>query len=192
MNTEPITTADVVEYLSNAKARDLSDLITKLENALGVKAPGVGFAPPPTTTVPTPVVEQTEFDVVLTAAGEKKIEVIKVVRSLTGLGLKEAKDLVESAPNAVIREGVSKTDADKALTDLTGGWRGHPPVRCYEPGCNGTMRFKRKGRLACRAYPGQFFEDCTFNACKTCGKDSVTIPAMGTQLDRMAAEQEER
>jgi large subunit ribosomal protein L7/L12 len=102
----------IVDELSTLTVLEAADLAKMLEEKWGVSAaaavavaaaPGAGAAP---------VEEKTEFDVMLMAAGEKKIEVIKEVRALTGLGLKEAKDLVEAAPKAV-KEGVTKDEADK-------------------------------------------------------------------------------
>ena len=120
-----IKQADVVDYIKNLKLVEVQELIKTLEDELGVEAaaaapmmmgvmPGAGAA--------EEVEEQTEFDVVLTSFGEKKIQVIKAVRALTGLGLKEAKDLVEGAPKAV-KEGVDKDtaeDAKKALEEAGG------------------------------------------------------------------------
>ena len=114
----------VVDYIKNLKLGEVKALIEKLEEELGVKASapvmamaagagaGAGAAP-------AAAVEQTEFDVVMTAHGDNKIGVIKVVRELTGLGLKEAKALVESSP-AKVKEGVSKDDANTAAEALKG------------------------------------------------------------------------
>lgn len=110
----------LIEALSNLSILEASELIKELEIKWGVKAStGGGFA------MPSPVsgddnsaaVEKTEFDVELIAAGEKKIQVIKVVRELTGLGLKEAKDLVDGAPK-IVKQGVSKTDAESVKSKL--------------------------------------------------------------------------
>ena len=103
--------------LTLKQAKELSDY---LEEVHGIKpAAGGGMMMAPTTGGPGPaaVVEKTEFDVVLEGFGDKKIGVIKVVRSLTSLGLKEAKDLVEGVPSKV-KEGVSKEDAEKAKKEL--------------------------------------------------------------------------
>ena len=119
------TQSDVVDYIKNLKLVEVQELIKTLEDELGVEAaaaapmmmgvmPGAGAA--------EEVEEKTEFDVVLTSFGEKKIQVIKAVRALTGLGLKEAKELVEGAPKAV-KEGVDKDtaeDAKKALEEAGG------------------------------------------------------------------------
>jgi len=114
---------EVVDYIKNLKLAEVKALIETLENELGVKAsaPMMAMAGPAAAAAPAaPVEEKTEFDVILAAAGEKKIDVIKVVRQLTNLGLKEAKELVESAPKPV-KSAVSKGDAaaaKKALEDV--------------------------------------------------------------------------
>jgi large subunit ribosomal protein L7/L12 len=116
-----ITREQVVDFLSNLPVIQLSDLIKTLEDKWGVKAapiavaaaPGGGGAAP----VAAPVEEKTEFNVELKEAGANKISVIKVVREITGLGLKEAKDLVEGAPKT-LKEGVSKADADEMKKKL--------------------------------------------------------------------------
>jgi large subunit ribosomal protein L7/L12 len=104
-----VTREQVIDYLSGLTIMDLAGLVKDLEEKWGVKAAaGVAVV---AQAGPAPVVEeQTEFDVILTAHGEKKINVIKVVREITGLGLKEAKDLVENPPGK-IKEGISKEDA---------------------------------------------------------------------------------
>jgi len=114
---------EVVDYIKNLKLAEVKALIETLENELGVKAsaPMMAMAGPAAAAAPAaPVEEKTEFDVILAAAGEKKIDVIKVVRQLTNLGLKEAKELVEAAPKPV-KTAVSKDDAaaaKKALEDV--------------------------------------------------------------------------
>ncbi len=103
----------VVDYLSNLPVIQIAELIKTLEDKWGVKAAPVAVAAAPGAgggAAAAPAEEQTEFTVELKEAGAKKIEVIKVVREITGLGLKEAKDLVEAAPKS-IKEGVSKADA---------------------------------------------------------------------------------
>ena len=101
----------VVDYLSNLPVIQIAELIKTLEDKWGVKAAPVAVAGPATTAAPVAAAEeQTEFTVVLKEAGPNKINVIKVVREITGLGLKEAKDLVEGAPKD-LKEGVSKADA---------------------------------------------------------------------------------
>ncbi|MDH4157858.1 MAG: 50S ribosomal protein L7/L12 [candidate division Zixibacteria bacterium] len=110
---------EIVEKISALSAMDLADLSKAIQEKFGVTAAApvamaVGAVPGAAAAVEE---EQTEFDVVLNAAGDKKIQVIKVVRELTSLGLKEAKDLVESAP-AKVKEGLSKDDAQKAKAKL--------------------------------------------------------------------------
>ena len=114
-----ISREQVVDYLSNLPVIQIAELIKELENKWGVKAaPAViaGAAAP--TAAPAEVkVEQTEFDVILSATGANKIQVIKAIREITGLGLKEAKDLVEAAPKTV-KEQVSKADAEEMKKKL--------------------------------------------------------------------------
>ncbi len=118
------TIESLVETISGLTAIELSELKTALEDKFGVTAaaPMMGM-PMMMAAADAPVVEEkTEFDVVLTEAGANKLQVIKVVREVTGLGLKEAKDLVDSAPSK-IKEGVGKDEADKlkkALDDAGG------------------------------------------------------------------------
>ncbi|MBF6561392.1 MAG: 50S ribosomal protein L7/L12 [Candidatus Binataceae bacterium] len=103
----------VKDYLKNLSLLDAAALVKELEQELGVSAAApmaMAAAPAAGGGAAAPAAEQDEFAVVLTAAGDKKIQVIKVVRELTGLGLKEAKDLVDGAPKAV-KEGVSKAEA---------------------------------------------------------------------------------
>jgi large subunit ribosomal protein L7/L12 len=109
-----INREQVVDFLSNLPVIQLADLIKTLEDKWGVKAAPVAVAASaagPAAAAAAPVEEQTEFNVNLKEAGANKIAVIKVVREITGLGLKEAKDLVEAAPKA-LKEGVSKADAE--------------------------------------------------------------------------------
>jgi large subunit ribosomal protein L7/L12 len=109
-----ITREQVVDYLSNLPVIQIAELIKDLENKWGVKAAPAAVAMAPAAGGGAPAAaaeEQTEFTVVLAAAGANKIQVIKVVREITGLGLKEAKDLVEAAPKPV-KEGVSKADSE--------------------------------------------------------------------------------
>jgi large subunit ribosomal protein L7/L12 len=111
-----VTKEDVIEFIANMSVLDLSLLVKELEEKFGVSAAapvammaagaGAGAA------AAAPAEEKTEFDVILTAHGEKKINVIKEVRAITGLGLKEAKDLVEGAPKTV-KEGATKDEAAK-------------------------------------------------------------------------------
>ena len=117
------TKEEILDSISNMTVLELSELLKDFEEKFGVTA----AAPAAAAAAPAgggggaveEVEEQDEFDVVLTAAGDKKIQVIKEVRSLTSLGLKEAKDLVDGAPKAVL-EKVSKEDAEKARTALEG------------------------------------------------------------------------
>jgi large subunit ribosomal protein L7/L12 len=108
----------LVDDLSKLTVLEAADLAKLLEEKWGVSAAAaVAVAAAPGGAAAAPVEEKTEFTVVLTAAGEKKIEVIKEVRALTGLGLKEAKDLVEGAPKPV-KEGVNKEEAEKVKAQL--------------------------------------------------------------------------
>ena len=118
------STQEWIDELKSISVLELSERIKALEEAFGVSAAAVAAAPAGGAAggggdAAEAEEEQTAFDVVLTGAGDKKINVIKEVRGLTSLGLKEAKDLVESAPKAVL-EGVSKEDADKAKEALEG------------------------------------------------------------------------
>ena len=108
----------IVDDLSSLTVLEAAELAKLLEEKWGVSAAAaVAVAGPAAGPAAAPVEEQTEFTVMLTAAGEKKIEVIKEVRAITGLGLKEAKDLVEGAPKAV-KEGVNKDEAEKIKKQL--------------------------------------------------------------------------
>jgi large subunit ribosomal protein L7/L12 len=113
-----ITREQVVDYLSNLPVIQIAEMIKDLENKWGVKAApaavAVAAGPAPVAAV---VEEKTEFDVVLANAGANKIQVIKAIREITGLGLKEAKDLVEAAPKTV-KEAVSKADAEEMKKKL--------------------------------------------------------------------------
>ena len=116
-----ITKQDVISFIENMTVLELSELVKELEEKFGVSAaampmamaaPGAGGDAPAAAQE-----EKTEFDVVLTGVGDKKIQVIKEVRALTGLGLKEAKDLVDGAPKPV-KEGLSKEEAETARAQL--------------------------------------------------------------------------
>lgn len=114
--------AEILDAIAGMTVLDLSELIKAMEEKFGVSAAAaVSAAPAASAAAAAPAVEeQTEFTVMLLAAGEKKVEAIKVVRAATGLGLKEAKDLVDGAPKAV-KEGISKADAaalKKQLEDV--------------------------------------------------------------------------
>ena len=114
-----ITMDAVVEYISNLSLLEASKLVKTLEEKLGVSAaaPVAVAAAPAATTNAAPAEEKTEFDVILASFGENKVAVIKEVRAITGLGLKEAKDLVEGAPKAV-KEGIAKEEAEKLKAQL--------------------------------------------------------------------------
>ena len=107
----------IVDELSTLTVLEAADLAKMLEEKWGVSAAAAVAAAGPAAAAAAPVEEKTEFTVMLTAAGDKKIEVIKEVRALTGLGLKEAKDLVEGAPKAV-KEGIPKEEAEKVKAQL--------------------------------------------------------------------------
>jgi large subunit ribosomal protein L7/L12 len=112
-----ITKEDVVQFIENMSVLDLSNLIKDLEEKFGVSAAAMA-APVAAAGGDAAVVEEkTEFDVVLQAAGEKRINVIKIVRTITGLGLKEAKDFVDSLPKAV-KEGLPMSEAEDVLKQL--------------------------------------------------------------------------
>lgn len=106
----------IVEELSTLTVMQAAELSKLLEEKWGVSAAAPAAAAAPVASGEA-AAEKTEFDVILSAAGDKKIEVIKVVRALTGLGLKEAKDLVDGAPQPV-KQGISKAEADKIKADL--------------------------------------------------------------------------
>lgn len=115
-----IARAELLDAISNMTVLELSTLIKEMEEKFGVSAAAaVAVAAPAAAGAAAPAAEeQTEFTVMLNACGESKVNVIKVVRAITGLGLKEAKDLVDGAPKAV-KEGVSKKDAEDILKQLT-------------------------------------------------------------------------
>ncbi len=112
-----ITKADVLEFISNLSVLELSELVKEFEEKFGVSAAPVMVAGVGGGAAAEAAEEKTEFNVVLADAGAEKIKVIKVVRELTGLGLKEAKDAVEGTPS-VIKEGASKDDAEAAKKKL--------------------------------------------------------------------------
>ena len=107
----------IVDDLSSLTVLEAAELAKLLEEKWGVSAAAAVAVAGPAAAAAAPAEEKTEFTVVLAAAGDKKIEVIKEVRAITGLGLKEAKDLVEGAPKAV-KEGVNKDEADKIKAQL--------------------------------------------------------------------------
>jgi large subunit ribosomal protein L7/L12 len=113
-----ITKEDVVQFIENMSVLDLSNLIKDLEEKFGVSAAAMAAPVAAAAGGDAAVIEeQTEFDVVLQAAGEKRINVIKMVRTITGLGLKEAKDFVDSLPKPV-KEGLPKNEAEDVLKQL--------------------------------------------------------------------------
>jgi len=115
-----ISKAEILDAVASMTVLDLSELIKDMEEKFGVSAAAVAAAPAAGgAAAPAAAAEEkTEFDVILTAAGDNNVNVIKAVRELTALGLKEAKDLVDGAPKA-IKEGVSKADAEAAMKKLT-------------------------------------------------------------------------
>ena len=109
-----LTKDDIINAIAEMSVKDVVELISAMEEKFGVSAAAaVAVAAGPAAVAE----EQTEFNVILASAGEKKVNVLKVVRELTGLGLKEAKDLVDGAPSTV-KEGVSKADAEDAKKKL--------------------------------------------------------------------------
>ena len=115
-----IAKAEILESIANMTVLELSQLIKEMEEKFGVSAAtvAVASAAPAAGAAAAAVEEQTEFSVILTAVGDSKVNVIKVVRVITGLGLKEAKDLVDGAPKAV-KEGIPKADAEAIQKQLT-------------------------------------------------------------------------
>ncbi|MBA4709953.1 50S ribosomal protein L7/L12 [Aquitalea sp. FJL05] len=111
-----ITKEDILEAVAGLTVMELNDLVKAFEEKFGVSAAAVAVAGPAAGAAA--VEEKTEFDVVLNAAGDNKVNVIKVVRAITGLGLKEAKDMVDGAPKTV-KEAVSKAEAEEVLKQLT-------------------------------------------------------------------------
>lgn len=112
-----ISKEDVLEYISNLSVLELSELVKEFEEKFGVSAAPVMVAGGAVAGGAAVAEEKTEFDVVLTDGGAKKIEVIKIVRALTGLGLKEAKDAVEQTPST-LKEGIAKAEAEEAKKQL--------------------------------------------------------------------------
>ncbi len=118
--TAKISKEDVIEFISNMTVLELSELIKEFEEKFGVSAAAPvasSAAPGPEKGEQVAEEEKTEFDVMLTGVGDKKIQVIKVVRSVTNLGLKEAKELVDTVPSKV-KEGISKEDAENIKKQL--------------------------------------------------------------------------
>lgn len=114
-----VSKEEILETISNMTVMEVVDLISAMEEKFGVSAAAAVAAAPAATAAAAeaPVEEQTEFDVVMTSFGEKKVNVIKVVRALTGLGLKEAKDMVEGVPSTV-KEGITKEEAEDIKKQL--------------------------------------------------------------------------
>ena len=114
-----VSKQEILDAIANMTVLELSELIKEMEEKFGVSAAAaaVAVAAPAAGGAAAAAEEQTEFTVMLVSAGEKKVEAIKVVRAATGLGLKEAKDLVDGAPKAV-KEGISKADADALKKQL--------------------------------------------------------------------------
>ena len=111
-----ITKEDILEAVGSLTVMELNDLVKAFEEKFGVSAASMAVAAPAAGGAAA-AEEKTEFDVILLAAGESKVNVIKVVRPLTGLGLKEAKDLVDGAPKTV-KEGIAKADAEAVVKQL--------------------------------------------------------------------------
>ncbi|OGT18606.1 MAG: 50S ribosomal protein L7/L12 [Gallionellales bacterium RIFOXYB12_FULL_54_9] len=112
-----ITNAELMDAVAGMTVLELSELIKQMEEKFGVSAAAVAVAGPAAGGVAEAAAEQTEFDVVLTGIGDNKVSVIKAVRAITALGLKEAKDLVDATPKAV-KEGVTKAEADSIAKQL--------------------------------------------------------------------------
>jgi len=112
-----ISKAEILDAIAGMTVLELSEMIKDMEEKFGVSAAAAAVAVAAPAAGAAAVEEKTEFDVILTGAGDNKVNTIKVVRTITGLGLKEAKDLVDGAPKAV-KEGVSKADADAVAKQL--------------------------------------------------------------------------
>jgi large subunit ribosomal protein L7/L12 len=112
-----VSKEEMLEAIAGMTVMEIVDLIAAMEEKFGVTAAVAMAAAPVAATAAAPVEEKTEFDVVMTSFGEKKVEVIKVVRALTGLGLKEAKDAVEGVPST-IKEGIPKAEAEDVKKKL--------------------------------------------------------------------------
>ena len=115
-----ITKDDVIDFIANMSVLELSELVKEMEDKFGVSAAApVAMMAAPAEAGGAQAEEKTEFDVILTAIGDKKIQVIKEVRAITGLGLKDAKALVDEAPKSV-KEGLPKDEAEKIKSQLEG------------------------------------------------------------------------
>ena len=115
-----VAKADILDAIAGMTVLELSELIKQMEEKFGVSAVATAVAAAAPAAAAAAVEEQTEFSVILTGAGDNKVNTIKIVRAITGLGLKEAKDLVDGAPKAV-KEGISKADASAVLKQLVDG-----------------------------------------------------------------------
>ncbi len=116
--TANISKEDVIEYISSMTVLELSEFVKELEEKFGVTAAApISMAAAPTAQAEEEITEKTEFDVILSDIGDKKIQVIKAVRAITGLGLKEAKAVVDGTPGAV-KEGVPKEEAESIKNQL--------------------------------------------------------------------------
>ena len=115
MASEKVT--DLVEEVKGLTVLELSELVHTLEEVFGVSAAAAAVAAPAAGAAAEPAEEKTEFDVILKSAGASKLNVIKVVRAATGLGLKEAKEIVDNAPKT-LKEAISKEDAEKLVAEL--------------------------------------------------------------------------
>lgn len=109
---------EILDAVANMTVLELSELIKKMEEKFGVSAAAAAVAVAAPVAAAAAAEEQTEFSVILTSAGDNKVNVIKVVRAVTGLGLKEAKDLVDGAPK-VVKEGIAKADAEAIRKQFT-------------------------------------------------------------------------
>jgi len=112
-----ISKEDILEAISNMTVMDVVDLIKMMEDKFGVSAAAAVAVAAPAAAAAAPVEEQTEFNVIMTSFGANKVNVIKAIRAITSLGLKEAKDLVEGVP-ATVKEAVSKDEAAKIKKEL--------------------------------------------------------------------------
>lgn len=114
-----LTKNDILEAVANMSVMDVCDLVKSMEEKFGVSAAAAMAVAGPAAASATAAEEKTEFNVVMSSFGANKIEVIKVIRAVTGLGLKEAKDMVEGVP-AIVKEGVAKAEAEEIKKKLTG------------------------------------------------------------------------
>ncbi|GAB6048846.1 50S ribosomal protein L7/L12 [Methyloparacoccus murrellii] len=112
-----VSKEDILEAISNMSVMEVVDLISAMEEKFGVSAAAAVAVAPAAAAAAAPVEEKTEFDVVMTGFGDNKVNVIKVIRAVTGLGLKEAKDMVEGVP-ATVKEGINKAEAEDIKKQL--------------------------------------------------------------------------